>query len=402
MRNVVIIGGGVSAPVAEHLSISANAYGGTARRLYDLFEGSKLNRKLILTRMAGGSIETIEDLSRTCDEVIADPETKVVIFNAAVPNFQYPTPIEGRIPTQAELELRLQAAPKLVEKFRKLQGRKEIFLVAFKTTNNATSREMFDAGLKLCKEASANLVVVNDTITRNNMIVTPEEAAYCETTDRERVLRELVEMTIARSHLTFTRSTVVSHEGVAWGDERIPANLREVVNHCIEANAYKEGYPGSGVTVGHFACKISDTEFITSKRKTNFNQLPEIGMVRIVTDGPDTVLAYGGKPSVGGQSQRIIFREHPGMDCIVHFHCPLREDARDPIPVASQRLNECGSTECGKNTSDHLGTFEGGIRAVYLDQHGPNIVFDKALDPNVVIDFIHANFDLSRKTDGYR
>lgn len=40
------------------------------------------------------------------------------------------------------------------------------------------------------------------------------------------------------------------------------------------------------------------------------------------------------------------------------------------------------------------------IRAVMLDQHGPNVVFNSGVDPNDVIDFIEKNFDLTRSTDG--
>ncbi|MGK3945590.1 class II aldolase/adducin family protein, partial [Streptomyces caeruleatus] len=89
--------------------------------------------------------------------------------------------------------------------------------------------------------------------------------------------------------------------------------------------AYK---PFNGVTVGHFACKVDDNTFLTSIRKTNFNDLSKVGMVKIVTDGPDTVLAYGAKPSVGGQSQRIIFKDHPNYDCVVHFHCPIKSSSK--------------------------------------------------------------------------
>jgi hypothetical protein len=83
--------------------------------------------------------------------------------------------------------------------------------------------------------------------------------------------------------------------------------------------------------------------------------------------------------------------------CIVHFHCPIKEGSE--VPTASQREYECGSHECGQNTSTHLKQF-GNLSAVYLDQHGPNIVFNHNIDPREVIDFINANFDLSQKTGG--
>jgi len=230
------------------------------------------------------------------------------------------------------------------------------------------------------------------------MIVTPEEARYHEDiyNDRTPIIENLVEMAKLRSHLTFTRSTVVDGEPVSWDSELVPESLRKVVNFCIENNAYK---PINGVTTGHFACKLDDQTFLTSMRRTNFNNIARNGLVKIKTDGPDTVLAYGAKPSVGGQSQRIIFNDHPEHDCIVHFHCPLKESSNH-IPTASQREFECGSHECGTNTSSHLMKV-GNLSVVFLDKHGPNIVFNRSIDPQEVINFIAANFDLSKKTDGY-
>jgi len=224
------------------------------------------------------------------------------------------------------------------------------------------------------------------------MVITPEQARYYETTDRKAALRGLVDMAILRRRGTFTRSTVIDSDPVDWNGDMIPDSLRTVVNHCVQRGAYR---PFNGSTVGHFAFKVSDTKFITSKRKVDFNKLNEVGMILCEAEGDDRVIAHGHKPSVGGQSQRIIFREHPDVDCIVHAHVPLRSDSK--IPVRSQLPYECGSHECGKNTSDGLESFEG-IKAVMLDKHGPNIVFHRDTDPQKVIDFIEANFDLTRQT----
>jgi hypothetical protein len=229
------------------------------------------------------------------------------------------------------------------------------------------------------------------------MVITPEEAAYHETTDRELVLRGLLEMAYLRSQLSFTESTVIAGEPVSWDSELIYPSLKRVVDYCIEHGAYK---PFMGVTAGHFAAKIGETEFLTSRRKTNFNNLSSTGLVKVITDGPDKVVAIGSKPSVGGQSQRIVFEQHPEKDCIVHFHCPKKENSI--VPSVSQREFECGSHECGQNTSSGLKTMDDGeIEAVFLDKHGPNIVFNHKTDPNKVIEFIENNFALSAKTGGY-
>jgi hypothetical protein len=231
------------------------------------------------------------------------------------------------------------------------------------------------------------------------MIVTPEESSYMETTDRAAALRELVDIVMWRSQMSFTRSTVVAGEPVPWHSEHVYPALRSIVDHCVSEGAYKLVH---GKTAGHFAAKIDDRTFLTSVRKSDFNKIDEIGLVRVETDGDDSVIAYGRKPSVGGQSQRIVFEQHPDKDCIAHFHCPVRPDAPDDIPIVSQREYECGSHQCGENTSRSLGKFEGGkIEAVMLDNHGPNIVFHHSVDPEQVIKFIDRNFDLSKKTGGY-
>jgi hypothetical protein len=119
-------------------------------------------------------------------------------------------------------------------------------------------------------------------------------------------------------------------------------------------------------------------------------------MVLIETQGKDHVVAHGAKPSVGGQSQRIVFEQHRDIDCIVHFHCPTKPGA--VVDTVPQWMYECGSHECGRNTSNGL-PLGGKIRAVMLDKHGPNIVFNKDVDPDEVISFIEANFDLTQSTD---
>ncbi len=412
-KTVHIVGGGTVSHVRSHLAIAAPAYGNTARKLDELCRAhsDKLEVRLHLTRMAGGSLETDDDLLETnedvaglLDDLVADYSTKMVFMPVVL--LDYSASVVGadglaesgkyadRLKSREEAPL-LQLSPtaKLIQKVR--AARKDIFLVGFKTTAGAREDEQYVSGLHLLKEASCNLVLANDTRTRTNMIITPEEARYHTTTNRDLALQNLVEMTYLRSHLTFTRSTIVAGEPVAWRSEQVPEALRRVVDYCISVGAYK---PFRGATVGHFAAKVDETTFLTSRRKTNFNDLNKLGLVRIKTDGPDSVLAYGSKPSVGGQSQRIIFSQHPEYDSIVHFHCPIKQGSL--VPTVSQREYECGSHECGKNTSTGLARF-GDLSAVYLDQHGPNIVFNRTIDPQKVIDFIRDNFDLSKKTGGY-
>lgn len=388
-----IIGGGTISRVCGHLGLCAPAFGTTARQLQGLVEcRTLLQPKLHLTRMAGGKLESNEDISMLVDELVMGYSVKMIFFTVAIVDFEGDLG-PGRPKADREYWLKLKPTEKIISRIRK--ERKDIFLVGFKQTCGLSEDDQYIEGLNLCKKASCNLVLANDSETRLNMIITPEEARYHVTTNREEALSNLVEMANLRSHLTFTRSTVVAGAVIPWSSELVPSALRTVVDFCVEGGAYK---PFNGVTVGHFACKIGERTFLTSIRRSNFNNIYTTGLVQIETDGDDSVLAYGAKPSVGGQSQRIVFHENQEYDCIVHFHCPKREGSK--VPSVSQREFECGSHECGKNTSNGLVRF-GSLSAVYLENHGPNIVFNRSIDPKEVIDFITENFILSEKTGGY-
>ncbi len=405
-KSIHIFGGGTINHVRNHLALCAPAYGGTANILYQLcrLRFNTMDSYIHLTKMAGGrghgkEMETNDDVAQAVQNVVDRETTRIVFMTCAICDFngeigsEHPGKYAKRLPSSIITSMKISPADKIVSTIRK--QRKDIFLVACKTTCGASEDEQYIAGLDLCKRASCNLVLANDTKTRLNMIVTPEEARYCVTKDRKKVLWELTDMTWYRTHLNFTRSTVVDGQPVKMTDVDVPLSMKVILDWLIEQNAYK---PFNGATAGHFAIKVGPNEFLTSIRKTNFNDLWKNGLVRIKTDGPDNVIAYGAKPSVGGQSQRIVFSEHPEYDCIVHFHCPIKPGSK--VPIVSQREFECGSHECGRNTSRGLERF-GNLSAVYLDQHGPNIVFNSSIQPMEVINFIQDNFDLSKKTGGY-
>lgn len=410
MSNIHVITGGTVFHIRPHLALSAPAYGTIGRTIQrkiqywptPLFE----NRRVILheTKMANHNsrIETNEDVRALLDDIVQDPNTKVIFMTAALCDFKAVLPDGNvgkeysRLSSSLEYDLRLHQADKLIGQIRKV--RKDIFLVACKTTTGCTTAEQFEAGLSLLKRNGVNLVLCNDLITRMNMVVTPEEARYHVTTDRDAALSGLLEMAGHRSSLNFTRSNVVEGPLVKFDSSEVPEALRAVVTHCVKRGAYK---PFQGVTVGHFAFRGNGGDIVTSVRKSNFNtDLFNHGMVRIRSNGPDDVTAFGAKPSVGGQSQRIIFEAYKDVDSIVHFHCPTKPGSS--VSVRQQRLLECGSHECGRNTADGLRnviTDDGSIKAVMLEKHGPNIVFNSSkVSPQTVIQFIEDNFDLTAST----
>ncbi len=411
-KQIHIIGGGTIEPVRSHLALAAPAYGATARHLGELCQEimPEMEANVHLTRMADPSsrLETSDDLRQLAAVIVGDYATKMIFWSPVICDFRGKVGdidsdrTADRLSSADSQAMELEPNPKIIPMLRResvngQKPRKDIFAVGFKTTVGAPPDMQYSAGLRLLKQNGLNLVLANDTRTRNNMVITPEEAAYHESTDRQVALEGLVDIAKWRSQMSFTESTVIAGEPVPWQSEEVYPSLRRVVDHCIQEGAYKAFL---GVTAGHFAAKIGSGTFLTSRRKTNFNQLDEIGLVKVETDGDDKVLAYGSKPSVGGQSQRIVFEQHSDKDCIVHFHCPIKPGS--VISTVSQREYECGSHQCGENTSRGLtANADGDIEAVYLDQHGPNIVFHHSVDPQKVINFIEENFDLQAKTGGY-
>lgn len=573
-KRIAIIGGGTNTYISNHLALSAPAYGTTAVQLEEIFKQhpeNKMEVDLYLTKMADPSKltnpnapDTPEDVEVLVDKLVADPDTRVIIFNVAMVDFKpelgtlqfkdQPSAsfnefgkYNQRLPSRVEsLELILTPYQKIINKIRK--ERKDILLVGFKTTCGATKAEQFNKGLKLCKDASANIVFVNDvnkeriekleeglnildrlniqkTYTdldinfknlekqikefskdiselQNNGLVTPEESSYWYNT-RDEALDALVQMVLDRSHLHFTRSTVVDSETVPWSfgytsksipvesknfhitslpvlipipNPIIPESFRAIFNWVRFNGAYKQGPTGS--TVGHMGIKLGPNEFLTTKRKTDFNKMEEVGLVRVITDDPDDVfgykhffkselelkilnfismvlsytdnevidltyfnssedfnllvdfskniinlkscprsvlkeliykinnkvIAFGAKPSVGGQSQRSLFDAFPDLDCIVHFHCPLKSESRELFKPVQQFSFECGSSGCIENNLSSFHEFKvsntHSIWAGHMDYHGPNIVFNSDIDPQLVIGFINTHWELSRKTDG--
>lgn len=415
MRRIDIVGGGTVQHVASHLALSAIAYGTTARQIKTILQRSSVleNRWrnhesfLSLTTMAGGdpNLETHQDLHILANQIILRPESHVVFWNPAIVDFDGRVgSLDGgkygtRLSSSKEYDIHLTPLPKILPRFR--EDRKDLFIVGFKTTCGATEEEMYSRGLRQLKISHVNLCLVNDVRTRVNMVVAPEEAAYHVTDDRTDALLGLVDMTWYRSQLTYTRSVLHDGDPVGWSNEDVPDSFKAVINYCIKGGAYKVF---NGITAGHFGHKRPSVDnlpdvVISSRRRDNHNDIHKNGFVAYgERQNENLVDSMGGRPSVGAQSQRIVFEEHPDIDCIVHFHCPLREGSQ--VPIASQYEYECGSHQCAQNTSSNMMQF-GRVKAVMLDNHGPNIAFHHSIDSQEVIDFIEANFILSEKTGGY-
>jgi phosphopantothenoylcysteine synthetase/decarboxylase len=191
-----IFGGGTVQHVRNHMALCAPAFGETARNLHGRLQPG--NTKLHLTRMADyqSRMETNEDVEARLQEVLANPATRAVVFNVALCDYsghigdvesgKYAQRLSSREGTQA---MNLTPTPKLLQKVKTL--RPDVFLVGFKTTANASSREQHRLSLRQMEETAADVVLANDTVTRHNLLVFPEGLYMGE---REGMLDELLKV----------------------------------------------------------------------------------------------------------------------------------------------------------------------------------------------------------------
>jgi len=401
MKKIVVIGGGTFSPVRNHLSLCAPAFGTTARvmskYLTSMSDSNKYEVITHYTKMAfkKSKLVTNEDVELLIDNLILDENVKTIVLNVAFCDYNVIDDEAGfhgeRLKTSdGDITLTLTPSKKIIDKIR--LTRPDIFLIGFKTTTNASDEDQFLTGLKMMKRSKCNLVLANDTVTRKNIIITPEESKYVYKS-RGKTLKELSRIILDRHDLTYNRTELVNIKNVIV-DKSAPQTFKEVLKYLVDNNGFIVNN-GNGFTPGHFCYKTSDKSFISSQRKVNHNDVFINGMTNVAVND-NVFTAYGThKPSVGARSQWMMFEDNPGYDCIIHTHTPLKEASE--VPVASQKKFQCGSLECGMNTVNNLANF-GDIKAVYLDKHGYNLMFKSSSDSQEIIDFINENFELGIKT----
>ena len=393
MKKIIILGGGTIQPIANHLSLAATAYGTIAKNLHVLLSDSEL----ILTKMAdpASNIVTNKDVEDVIDDILENPNVKCVVLSVAFCDYEYENGdfhADRIISSDNDsLTLTFKASNKVIDKIRR--KRPDIFLIGFKTTTNKTVEEQFLIGLKMMKRSKCNLVLANDTVTRNNIIITPEETYYGNTTDRKLITLELANMIKMRYDATYNRTNFIETESTSINTTS--ETFQSVIKYLIDNKAFIINN-GNNFSNGHYCEKINDNSFLSSQRRSDHNKVFEEGMSIVSVDENDIFTVKGKrKASVGARSQWLILNKYPEFDCIIHTHNPLKEGSM--FPIAEQKPFQCGSLECGMNTLDNMADF-GDFKAVYLNKHGANILFKSTTKAEDVIKFISDNIQLGVKT----
>ena len=426
---------------------------------HQVSQAGTLKGKVVIQKAGLKRLETNDDMAQLVTYLVAQPDTRAIILAAAIcdwePSYmsqdevrQAKSRVDGK-PTgepwvqldgefmenkfgkdkprlssrlkgaedhRKGVSIHFRAAKKILPSIRAgANGRKDVFLVSFKTTAGVTREETYAAGLRSLKGSSSNLVFANDVQNHHNVVVTPEEFPYYGD-DRDDALDTLCEMIYDRVQLDFVRTTVIEGEraqiGALHESGDIPANFAPVLRHCLDAGAYKV-LPWKDSTSGHFGTLVSDHDFvrISSVRKANHNLVFQEGVAKIYSEEANApqILAAGARPSVGEHTQRMIYEEIKNkggeVHSIIHFHCPLRLEHEKgsgiiDVPTRPQKPYECGSVQCGLNTATGMMEIYPGIWAVHLDGHGPNIAWHRDVPALAVVKFIGERWVLSEKSGG--
>jgi hypothetical protein len=198
-------------------------------------------------------------------------------------------------------------------------------------------------------------------------------------------------MILLRNDLTYNHS--IFNEVESTPISTTPETFQETIKFLLDNVGFIENN-GNGFTPGHFCYKLDDKSFLSSQRKANHNLVFTEGMSKVEVENDEFIVSGKRKASVGARSQWLILQQNPEYDCIIHTHNPLKQGSE--IPVTEQRPFQCGSLECGVNTVTNMKEFDG-IKAVYLDKHGANILFNSNDNPEKIANFVLENIELGIK-----
>lgn len=148
-------------------------------------------------------METNADVRERLDSVLASADTRLIVFNVALCDFEgeidnivsgkYAPRLKTREIDPEGLLLRLRPADKLLGRVH--SRRPDVHTVGFKTTAGADVHEQARRALALADEHHLTWVLANDTVTRTNLVYGPmrgaEASLKAQTSDRTAALRTL-------------------------------------------------------------------------------------------------------------------------------------------------------------------------------------------------------------------
>ncbi len=171
-KNILVTAGGTREPLDDVRFLTNVSTGQTGEKIASVLADLGFNVTLDLAQSASVKtkntyslqrFDSFTHLSELLQTQLKEEKFDLVVHAAAVGDFSVEK-VEGKMSSQEDLTLKLKRNPKLVSQVKKWSQNKDLKLVAFKLTSNATEQQVSEKVGKILEEAHADLVVQNDIL----------------------------------------------------------------------------------------------------------------------------------------------------------------------------------------------------------------------------------------------
>lgn len=270
----------------------------------------------------------------------------IILHAAAVSDYK-PVRSTGKISSEQEsLTIKLERTPKIISELRERYG-SEVFIAGFKLLSGVSEAELVGAAITQLKRNRLNMVVANDLQNLKDgqhplFAVTAEGGVIPFSGERSKVARELASFVLRRVNVQWFRSVnsqevIPDMSNAAFGD--VLSLVRDM--HLLTDDS------------GNISVNVGEGKLLVSPRQVDKSALIEQDAVPVTVDTDNRIVTYLGdrKPSIDTGVSSLLYREHPDIEAIIHFHngwgrmnvktgfpfpCGVKEEADEMISSLQQ------------------------------------------------------------------
>lgn len=265
-----------------------------------------------------------EELEESLPRIVAEQKPDIVVMAAAVSDFLYANPVEGKISSDVDtFSLPMKKAPKLISRLRE-QCDPGTFIIGFKLKAKVGQDELLAAARKLRAANHLNMVVANlkeeiDDDHHPITFVTPEGGAIRVDGNPEETSAGLVEFALKRHR---TRRLPTLHNHIIHEVGPIPEMRHEaaqLLEFAVETGLFTDS-PDGNLSVGLFDGSQYNHLVVTPRGLPKSSLTASDLMVAAVLQDHFVGVTGQVKPSVDTAMQAWLYRSYPWVEAMLHFH----------------------------------------------------------------------------------
>lgn len=265
-----------------------------------------------------------EELEESLPRIVAAQQPDIVVMAAAVSDFLYANPVEGKISSDVdEFSLPMKKAPKLISRLRE-QCDPGTFIIGFKLKAKVGQDELLAAARKLRTANHLNMVVANlkDEIDDDHhpiTFVTPEGGAIRVDGNPEKTSAALVDFALKRH---WTRRLPTRHHCLmpdTSTTQLMQQKAAQLLTFAVDSGLFTDS-PDGNLSVARYGAASNRLMVVTprglpkSKLTAADLMLAEVVPYKLVKVPAEV------KPSVDTGMQSWLYTRFPWIDAMLHFH----------------------------------------------------------------------------------